>query len=302
MLSLPVPPGYGWNAYYDPEDRILQVNQRLPLPSDIVVRRPDSKRPPAKRDTDHFLRRIIPAIALYIAQHAAKNDIRADVDIVVVNAWSRYFEKKTGKIKDAFVAALKVPKPKILEIDINKADALEAFRALDGTFAYSPEEIVPIDPQIRLDKEDKRFVEGREVLSGLAQGQNLATMDWQDFEHLIRELLSKKYAREGTEVKITRASRDQGVDAVIFDPDPLRGGKYVVQAKRYSNVVELSAVRDMWGTVMSEGASRGLLVTTSWFGRDAYEWTANKPITLIDGPNLLALLTKHGYRFVISPV
>jgi restriction system protein len=53
------------------------------------------------------------------------------------------------------------------------------------------------------------------------------------------------------------------VDAVIFDPDPLHGGKYVVPAKRYNNVVDVSAVGDLWGTVLNEGAARGILVTTT---------------------------------------
>lgn len=50
-------------------------------------------------------------------------------------------------------------------------------------------------------------------------------MDWEDFEHLIRELFEKEFSQSGGEVKVTRTSRDHGVDAVAFDPDPLRGGK-----------------------------------------------------------------------------
>jgi restriction system protein len=204
-------------------------------------------------------------------------------------------------LRNAFVSSLKAEKKQIMELNINKADALDAFRALRGVFVYSVDEVAPIEPQIRLDKRDDRFVEGKEVLEGLAQGQNLATMDWQDFEHLIRELLAKEYGRqEGAEVRITRASRDRGVDAVIFDPDPLHGGKYVVQAKRYNNVVEVSAVRDLWGTVLNEGAARGILVTTSRYGRDAYDFASNKPLILIDGQNLLSLLAKHGYQFKIE--
>jgi restriction system protein len=95
-------------------------------------------------------------------------------------------------------------------------------------------------------------------------------------------------------VKVTRASRDRGVDAIIFDPDPIRGGKYVVQAKRYTRAVEVAAVRDLYGTVVNEGANRGILVTTSSYGPDAYEFAKDKPISLIDGPNLLLLLRKHG--------
>ena len=52
------------------------------------------------------------------------------------------------------------------------------------------------------------------------------------------------------------------MDAIAFDPDPIRGGKYVIQAKRYTRTVDVSAVRDLYGTVMHEGADRGILVTT----------------------------------------
>ena len=302
-LALPLPANFPWSTFYDANERLLQVNQRVPFITDIVVRRADSKRAPAKKDADNFLRRLVPAISLHIAQHVALNDLYDDVDAIAVNCWCRYFERTTGRLKNAFVSSLKVEKRDILQIDINKADALDAFRALRGAYVYSTQEIVPIEPQIRLDKKDDRFVEGKEVLEGMAQGQNLATMDWQDFEHLIRELLAKEFgSKEGSEVRITRASRDRGVDAVIFDPDPLHGGKYVVQAKRYNNVVDVSAVRDLWGTVLNEGAARGILVTTSKYGRDAYDFISNKPLTLIDGQNLLALLAKHGFKFKIDLV
>jgi restriction system protein len=301
-IQLPLPPRFPWRVFYDPEERLIQINQRVPFTSDIVVKRTENKRPLAKLDVDHFLRRLVPAISLHIAANVAANDWRNHIDAIAVNCWSRYFEKTTGKLKDAFVSSLKVEKKTILEMSIDRADALDAFRALRGAFVYSTEEIVPIEPQIRLDKNDARFVAGKEILDGMAQGQNLATMDWQDFEHLIRELLAKEYGKNGSDVRITRASRDKGVDAVVFDPDPLHGGKSVVQAKRYNNLVDVSAVRDLYGTMINEGAARGILVTTSRYGRDAFDFASNKPITLIDGQNLLALLAKHGYQFRIELV
>ena len=102
------------------------------------------------------------------------------------------------------------------------------------------------------------------------------------------------------EVKVTQASRDQGVDAIIFDPDPLRGGKIVIQAKRYTNTVDVSAVRDLYGTVHNEGAIKGILVTTSHYGPDSYSFAKDKPLTLLDGPPLLGLLEQHGYKFRID--
>jgi len=125
-------------------------------------------------------------------------------------------------------------------------------------------------------------------------------MDWEDFEHLIRELFGQEFSNNGGEVKVTQASRDGGVDVVAFDPDPIRGGKIVIQAKRYTNTVGVSAVRDLYGTVMNEGATKGILVTTSDFGPDAYQFAKGKPLTLLNGGNLLHLLEKHGHRARIN--
>jgi restriction system protein len=153
-----------------------------------------------------------------------------------------------------------------------------------------------------MDRQDKRFIDGRPVVDSVAEGDNLALMDWADFEHLIRELFEKEFAPAGGQVKVTRASRDGGVDAVIFDPDPLRGGKIVVQAKRYTNTVGLSAVRDLYGTVINEGANKGILISTSDYGPDAYEFAKAKPLVLLSGGELLHLLEKHGHRARIDLV
>jgi restriction system protein len=125
-------------------------------------------------------------------------------------------------------------------------------------------------------------------------------MDWEDFEHLVRELFAKIYSSRNAEVKITQASRDKGVDAIVYDSTPITGGKTVIQAKRYVNVVDVSSVRDLYGTVLSEGAGKGIIVTTSYYGADSYEFAKDKPLELIDGSNLLALLEKQGYKMKID--
>jgi restriction system protein len=155
---------------------------------------------------------------------------------------------------------------------------------------------------MQINREDRRFVQAYEVASRLDEGYNLAAMDWEDFEHLVRELFEKEFTQSGGEVKVTQASRDGGVDAIAFDPDPIRGGKIVIQAKRYTNTVGVSAVRDLYGTVMNEGANKGILVTTSDYGPDAYEFAKGKPLTLLSGGNLLHMLSTHGYKARIDLV
>jgi restriction system protein len=156
-------------------------------------------------------------------------------------------------------------------------------------------DVAPVTPIQQIERDDSRFTDGRAIGDELQGGENIAAMDWEDFEHLIRELFGKEFSKGGGEVKVTQASRDGGIDAVAFDPDPLRGGKIVIQAKRYTRTVGVSAVRDLYGTVMNEGANKGILVTTSDYGPDAYNFVKDKPIQLLNGGNLLSLLEQHGY-------
>lgn len=67
----------------------------------------------------------------------------------------------------------------------------------------------------------------------------------------------------------------------------------MIQAKRYKHTVGVSAVRDLYGTLQNEGASKGILVTTSGYGKAAFDFAAGKPIELLSGSNLLYLLEEH---------
>jgi len=108
---------------------------------------------------------------------------------------------------------------------------------------------------------------------------------------LVRQLFERLFAGKGATVSVTRASKDKGVDAIVFDPTPVTGfGKIVIQAKRYVNTVDVSAVRDLYGTVINEGATKGILVTTSKFGPDAVSFAHGKPLEFIDGANLVRLM------------
>lgn len=123
---------------------------------------------------------------------------------------------------------------------------------------------------------------------------------WSKARELRKREVEMEFGKNGGEVKVTQASRDGGVDAVIFDPDPLRGGKIIVQAKRYTNTVPVSAVRDLYGTLINEGASSGILTTTSDYGPDSYDFAKDKPLKLLNSGHLLALLQKNGIQGYID--
>src|SRR5437867_7533810 len=136
---------------------------------------------------------------------------------------------------------------------------------------------------------DPRFIDKTNVLAELDQRPNLADLSPGEFESLITNLFEKM----GLETRLTQASRDGGVDCVAYDAIPIFGGRVVIQAKRYKHTVGVSAVRDLFGTVQNEGASKGILVTTSGYGKASFEFADGKPLELLSGSNLMYLLKEH---------
>lgn len=227
-------------------------------------------------------------------------DVDNNVEKVLFNGHTRYVDKATGRDVDACIMSILVDRDTFTNIDLDRIEPKACFKSLKGVSASTLSALAPVAPILKLNKSDERFIDARDTISDVDQTTNLAAMDWEDFEHLVRGLFEKEFARRGGEVKITQSSSDGGVDAVAFDPDPITGGKIVIQAKRYTKTVGVSAVRDLYGTMQHESASRGILVTTADFGPDAHKFSAGKPITLLTGAHLLHLLDKHGIKAKID--
>jgi restriction system protein len=219
---------------------------------------------------------------------------------IVFNGWVQSIDRATGIETHGCILSVQAGREEFLEINLSQVEPKACFRKLKGVASSKLTELTPVRPILSINREDHRFVEGYAVADTLDDRTNLAAMDWLDFENLIRDLFEQVFSKNGGEVKITQASRDGGVDAVAFDPDPIRGGKIIIQAKRYTNVVGVSAVRDLFGTVHNEGAIKGILVTTATYGPDAYEFAKDKPLTLLSGGELLSLLGDYGHRAKID--
>ncbi len=222
------------------------------------------------------------------------------INTIIFNGWVKSIDKATGADTHPCIMSVQIKKQDFLALNLMQVDLKACFRSLKGASGGRLIDLSPVRPVLTLNKDDPRFVSGYGVADSLEEKTNLAAMDWLDFENLIRELFEKVFSKDGGEVKITQASRDGGVDAIAFDPDPIRGGKIVIQAKRYTNTVGVSAVRDLYGTVHNEGANKGILVTTSDYRLDAYEFANGNPLTLLSGSELLHLLGEHGYRAKID--
>ena len=298
-----------WRLDYSEENKVFVVDYALPDIEDLpklksvsyIISRDEFVN---KNLTDSALRKIYDSLLYQISLRTIHELFEADsvnaIDTIVFNGWVDSIDKGTGINNSACIMSCQASKDEFLAFNLSKVDPKACFKMLKGIGSSKLHSLSPVAPIIRIEKDDSRFVDSYEVVDGLSESDNLAAMDWQDFENLIRELFEKEFSVNGGEVKITQASRDGGVDAIAFDPDPIRGGKIVIQAKRYTNVVGVSSVRDLFGTLMNEGATKGILVTTAHFGGDAYEFAKGKPISLLDGGNLLSLLDKHGHKAIID--
>lgn len=215
---------------------------------------------------------------------------------VTFNGFVTVADPATGHPRTSCIMSVQSGRDEFMKINLANVDPKACFKALKGVGSANLATLTPVKAILELDRSDRRFRDHYEVAAGIDDSTNLAAMNWEDFEHLVRELFEAEFSSAGVEVRVTRASRDGGVDAIVLDPDPIRGGKIVIQAKRYTNTVSVAAVRDLYGTVLNEGATKGILVTTSDYGADSYEFAKNKPITLLNGSNLLHMLEKHGTK------
>lgn len=292
-----------FDVEYNPKNRGLVIDFLLPPPEKLpTVARFDYSSKQKKiiqtliseSERSILYENAIYSVCLSVIANTFLRDSVNALDFAVFNGWVDAIDNATGESVRSCIVSISVKKDEFSTLNLHKVEPKACFKRLKGIGSTKLIGIIPVTPILKMEKTDKRFVESHAVSEKLDERYNLAMMNWEDFEHLIRELFEREFSSEGSEVKITRASRDGGVDAVVFDPDPIRGGKIVIQAKRYTSVVGVSAVRDLWGTVMNEGAMKGILVTTADYGADSYEFAKDKPLTLIHGGHLLHLLSKHG--------
>lgn len=283
---------------YVAESRQIVVERELP-PPDVVPTERIFKYVKSKDAMESSPRPAAQLRGLYtsaIAQFALrtlhgvfKSDYASVVDTLVLNCVLETINPATGKPERPCLLTVRTSKDVFFEHDLSRVDPIACLRHLAAEVSANPYEVHPVRPIVDFNMVDPRFVEKQDILSGLESRPNLAELSPFEFEGMITNLFEKM----GLETRETRPSRDGGVDCVAWNMNPVVGGKVVVQAKRYKHTVGVSAVRDLFGTVHNEGATKGILVSTSGYGKASYEFADNKPLELITGGQLLYLLEQH---------
>jgi restriction system protein len=238
---------------------------------------------------------VVASVALRTLHEIFEADAGSHIDVAVFSGFVDAIDPATGKDIHPCLISVSATKTAFAELDLARVDRRVCLRNLGAQVSGRPEAVQPVRPLVEFDMVDARFVADTDVLADLESRPNLMELNPFAFETLVANLFTKM----GLETKQTRSSRDGGVDAVAFDARPVLGGKVVIQAKRYRHTVGVAAVRDLYGTMINEGANKGILVTTSGYGPDAFNFAKDKPIELIAGSGLLYLLDQIGMKATI---
>jgi restriction system protein len=297
-------------AMYRPEARELLVEYELPR-QDVVpamasyryVKTKDVVQADPRKEAEvkKLYERLLARVTLRTLAEAFDAAPVTLVDGIVFNGYVSAKDRATGKPVRPLVISVHAIREAFSEIvlDEPELDPVACLRAyLNAIVSPHPYDLEPVRPVVQFDLSKYKFVEEMDVVAGLDSRPDLLALKPVEFEHLIRQL----FETIGMKSWVTQASRDEGVDGVAYNEDPIVGGLCIIQAKRYSKVVGLEAVHALAGVMEDKHAAKGVLVTTSWVGKASRDFAArNGRIEIIEGRHLKAMLQEHlGLDVLIS--
>lgn len=114
--------------------------------------------------------------------------------------------------------------------------------------------------------------------------ESVSAIGWRNFE----ELVGEAFRRQGYVVEETGlGGADGGIDLMLRKD----GRRVLVQCKQWRRRrVPVNVVREMYGLLRHHGADGVQIATVGGFTRDAERFASGKPIRLIDGQTLLAMI------------
>ncbi|WP_221347720.1 restriction endonuclease [Streptomyces beigongshangae] len=284
-------------AAYDPAARQLVLDWELPAVD--IVPEVKSVRYVSATDQDKEIphpvgrrralyRDVLAQCVLLVLHELFAADELDALESVALNGFVNGHDPTTGRPGQICVATVMAPRASFRDLHLAQVEAVSCLSdGLRGQLSARPDQLAPVRPGRR-----PQDVGNRVVAHGGDEEPDLYAMDPIAFEDLVADL----FRAMGMQAVTTQRSNDGGVDVDALDPAPIRGGKIVVQVKRYRNTVPPTAVRDLYGTVQDAGANKGVLVTTSRFGPGSHTFANGKPLELVSGPELVDLLHRHGLR------
>jgi restriction system protein len=297
-------------AMFRPEARELLVEYELPRQDAVPavtgyrhLKTKDDIQPVPRKDVEikKLYEQLVARVALRTLAEAFDAAPPPLVSGIVFNGYVSAKDRMTGKPVRPLLISVHASREAFGDIVLDEPE-LDPKACLTGylnaVVSAHPYDLEAVRPVVQFDLSKYKFVEEMDVIAGLDSRLDLLTLTPTEFEHLIRKL----FEAIGMKSWVTQASRDDGVDGVAVNEDPIVGGLCIIQAKRYSKIVGLEAVHALAGVMEDKNAAKGVLVTTSWVGKASRDFAArNGRIEIIEGRHLKSMLMEHlGLDVLIS--
>ncbi|MFB9929587.1 restriction endonuclease [Amycolatopsis halotolerans] len=301
LEASPVPDGVPQEAEvgYRPDSGQVLVVRELPdtevIPTETVFRyvkaRDTIESTPRKpADVRQRYADLIAQLALLVLRDTFAAAPTGLVSEVTVNCHLSTTDRATGQAIRPCLLTVSASREKFDELVLDKLEPRQCLRHLNALMSPHPYDVEPVKPIFDPDLTRFRLVDAHSVAAGLDSRTVLVEQTPNEFEHLVREL----FEAMGMKSWVTQASRDDGLDAIAVNPDPVMGGLAVIQAKRYVKSVPVEAVRALWGTMEDKKAGTGIMVTTSYYGKAGHDFAQrNERLRLIEGPELKHLIKEY---------
>jgi restriction system protein len=256
--------------------------------------------PRPEKERKEIYSSVLAQVALRTVHEILASDPDRVVNGVILNGRVKTIDRATGQEVSPCLVTLSASREQFGKLRLSQVDPAACLKGLNALVSPNPYDLEPIRPIIEFDLTKYRLMDSMDVVADLDSRPVLVKLTPTEFEHLIRQL----FEAIGMEAWNTQASKDEGVDAVAVSKDPVFNGECIIQAKRYSKLVGVEAVQALAGVVEHKRAAKGILITTSWFGRASHDFARQHGrLQLIEGPELKYLIKEHlGKDVIPGPV
>jgi len=235
---------------YRPEPKEIAVEYELP-PQSLIPADRDYKYVATRDEIDTLSRpekEVKDRYARLIAQVAIRSihEILVSVPAQVAAVVTFYghvstTDLATGQPIRPCLISVSAERDVFATLVLESLDPVACLRKLNALVSHHPYDLEPVRPVVDFEAllTQYKFVVGMDAVAGLDSRPDLLDMTPTEFEHLVRQL----FEAMGMKSWVTQASKDDGVDAVAVNEDPVFGGLCIIQAKRYRAAVGVEPVR-----------------------------------------------------------
>jgi restriction system protein len=225
-----------WHHFYDqstPQIGLLSDGLLHTAEIVIIVAGVLRLRRPAPPSRPYYRSVISQVVLLYLRDLFDADELLESVELGGhVHATNR----ATGQQEYPCLISVAVDRAKFAEISLQQVQAEDCLKYLNALVSRHPHAVESVDSR-----------------------SDLTAMTATEFEHFVRQV----FECMGMQGWTTDRTGDDGVDAVVFNKDPIVGGLTIVQAKKYTRVLGVNHIRELVGAMDEKRAGRAILVTTS---------------------------------------